>query len=376
MPTIPPQLDETPPKDAEGQLEPLAPVEPLKPDAPLSFVPHDAEGQAVAPRAKIRTTRFGELDEHELLHLLNSIDDERARARFRESVYISLFVWIAVVLLIFFGPKYLWHAPQVISPADALLKQQRLTTLTNPVLPHHASPAPKIDKGTLNKLREMTRKASPAPAAPAPTPAPAPEAHQPAPTQPSPTPPQPLPLAPSPLPRSSAPPVPDTPLPQPVTKPNFNTGGTVSDQMRNLASNPAPRAGSSGAAGISGYTRGVGRGASAGVGGPEILSDTRGVDFNPYLARLMRQIYQQWIPLIPEEAQPPISKQGVTQIRFTINPDGSLAAIHLDGPSGDVALDRAAWGSVNGQIFPPLPKQFLGPNLELRIHYLVNTNKE
>jgi outer membrane biosynthesis protein TonB len=242
------------------------------------------------------------------------------------------------------------------------------------VLPHHASPAPKIDKGTLNKLREMTRKTSPAPAPPAPTPAPVAEAHQPAPPAPT-QPAQPLPSAPSPIPRSSAQPVPDTPLPQPAPKPNFNSGGTVSDQMRNLASNPAPRAGSIGAAGISGYTRG-GRGASAGVGGPEILSDTRGVDFQPYLARLMRQIYQQWIPLIPEEAQPPISKQGVTQVRFKINADGSLGGIWLDGPSGDVALDRAAWGSVNGQIFPPLPKQFLGPNLELRIHYLVNTTKE
>jgi TonB family protein len=156
----------------------------------------------------------------------------------------------------------------------------------------------------------------------------------------------------------------------------MNAGSSVSDQMRNLANNPAPRPGSIGAAGISGYTRGNGRSASAGVGGPEILSDTRGVDFQPYLGRIMRQIYQQWIPLIPEEAQPPLSKQGVTQIRFTINPDGSLAAIHLDGPSGDVALDRAAWGSVNGQIFPRLPKEFTGPNLELRVHYLVNTTKE
>jgi hypothetical protein len=26
--------------------------------------------------------------------------------------------------------------------------------------------------------------------------------------------------------------------------------------------------------------------------------------------------------------------------------------------------------------FPPLPKQFTGPNLELRIHYLVNKTTE
>jgi outer membrane biosynthesis protein TonB len=324
---------------------------------------------------RIRSARFGELDEHELVHLLDSIEDERARARFRESIYISLFVWIAVALLVFFGPKYLWHAPQLISPAEALLRQEKLTTLTNPVLPHRAVPAPKIDNGTLKKLREMTPKPAPAPT-PTPAPTPVPEARQPAPVTPTPQPTQPLPSAPTPVPRSNAAPVPDAPLPQPTSRPNFSSGKTDSETMRELARNPAPRGSGGGGGGIFGSTRGGGRGAQAGVGGPEILSDTQGVDFQPYLGRLMRQIYQQWIPLIPEEAQPPLSKQGVTQIRFTINPDGSLAAIHLDGPSGDVALDRAAWGSVNGQIFPRLPKEFTGPNLELRVHYLVNTTKE
>jgi TonB family protein len=365
MPTTPPQLDETTPNDPE------TPPEPLKPGVPLSFVPHNGEGEAVPAQIKFRSARFGELDEHELIHLLDSIEDERARARFRESIYISLFVWIAIALLIFFGPKYLWHAPQLISPAEALMQ-------TNPVLPHHASPAPKIDKGTLNKIREMTPKpAAAAPkAVPAPSPAAEPESRQPTPASPAPIQPA-LPVAPAPIPHSNAPPVPNAPIPQPATRPTFSTGGTVSDQMHDLASNPSPRGGSlGGGGGIGGNTRRDGRGASAGVGGPEILSDTQGVDFQPYLGRLMRQIYQQWIPLIPEEAQPPLNKQGVTRIRFTINPDGSLAAIHLDGPSGDVALDRAAWGSVNGQIFPPLPKQFTGPNLELRVHYLVNVSKE
>ena len=35
---------------------------------------------------KVRTGRFGELEEHELIHLLDSLDDERAKARFRESI--------------------------------------------------------------------------------------------------------------------------------------------------------------------------------------------------------------------------------------------------------------------------------------------------
>ena len=41
------------------------------------------------------------------------------------------------------------------------------------------------------------------------------------------------------------------------------------------------------------------------------------------------------------------------------------------------AIDRAAWGSITGVgQFPPLPKEVHGPNLELRIHYLVNKNPE
>ena len=48
------------------------------------------------------------------------------------------------------------------------------------------------------------------------------------------------------------------------------------------------------------------------------------------------------------------------------------AAPGLDGPSGDMAIDKAAWGAITGTTFPPLPKDFHGQNLELRIDFLVN----
>jgi TonB family protein len=111
--------------------------------------------------------------------------------------------------------------------------------------------------------------------------------------------------------------------------------------------------------------------------GVDILSDTMGVDFNPYLRRILHDIYVTWLPLIPEEARPPLNKQGETLIRFTILPDGRIGAMRLDGSTQDQALDRAAWGSITGVgQFPPLPKEFHGPNLELRIHYLVNKRPE
>jgi hypothetical protein len=47
--------------------------------------------------------------------------------------------------------------------------------------------------------------------------------------------------------------------------------------------------------------------------------------------------------------------------------DGSMM---LEGSSGDVALDRAAWGALTGSNFPPLPKEFHGQYLELRFLFV------
>jgi hypothetical protein len=38
-----------------------------------------------------------------------------------------------------------------------------------------------------------------------------------------------------------------------------------------------------------------------------------------------------------------------------------------------MALDRAAWNSITSEgQFPPLPKQFHGPNLQLRVGFFYN----
>jgi TonB family protein len=378
MQTTPPQIDpERPrmqpetPQDADDQ--PSTPETPV-PGAPVSVVPHEGSSRTVSAPVRIRTNRFGHLEEHELIKLLDTIEDERARGRFRESIYISLFVWLAIAWVLFYGPRYLWHSPQLITPADAL-HQQEVVQLNAPILRHHAmAPPPKIDKGMLAKLRAMEPKRTAAPPAPAPTPvqptepehAPPPAMTQP--TQPVPAPALPLPSAPKPAARSAEP---DAPTPQPSTRPSFNTGRTASDDMQQAMAG-SQSAGSDRHVGVSGSNRGTGVGS-----GVDILSDTQGVNFQPYLGRIIHLIYQQWLPLLPEEARPPLNKQGGTLIRFTINPDGTVAAMHLDGSTHDVALDKAAWGSIVGVgQFPPLPKQFHGPNLELRINYSVNQNLE
>jgi TonB family protein len=370
MPTTPPQID--------PESSPTQPETPQRgpgsndtgasaPKGRVSVVPHEAESGTVVAPVRIRTNRYGELEEHELVHLLDTIADERARARFRESIYISLFIWLAIAWVAFYGPKYLWHAPELITPTQAL-QQQALIQLNAPRLPHHAfAPPPKIDRGTLAKLRAMEPPPQPTTAAP-PQPTP-PVATQP--TQPVPSPTLPMPVAPhAEQPRTAAP-VPDAPAPQP-TKPSFNTPLSAGQDMQQ-AMRGSQTASDNRSVGITGGSRG---GAKVGQG-VDILSDTQGVNFQPYLQRILREIYEQWIPLLPEETRPPLSKQGTTLIRFTINPDGTIAAMHLDGSTHDDALNRAAWGSITGVgQFPPLPKQFHGPNLELRIHYLVNHDTE
>jgi TonB family protein len=313
---------------------------------------------------KVRTGRYGELDEHELIHLLDSLDDERSKARFRESIYISVIVYLAIVWFLFYGPRVLFHQPRLISPVEVLKEREKqLTFLDSPK--NLLRPTPKankatpqrnaqpLDQKTLQQLQAM-RKAEPPPA-PAPV--------QPAPTQATPTPPTPQPPPPAPQPNQQA--LVEAPKPAP-TRPNFgNPNQSPGDAIRKAAQDAArDRGGDYNAP--SGGRQGMGEGA-------EILSDTQGVDFGPYIRRILEDIRRNWYPLIPEEARPPLNKQGETLIRFTILPDGRIAAMNLDGSSQDQAIDRACWGGITGVgQFPPLPANFHGPNLELRIDFLTN----
>jgi len=345
----------------------LKPAEPdqraADPNAPVSFVPHAAPGELPPVPMRIRTNRYGELEEHELIRLLDSIEDERARSRFRESIYISCFVWLIVVWVIFYGPRYLWHAPQLINPADAIRKQE-LTQLNAPVLHDVPRLAPKpvprqLDNNTIKQLQAMKHETP----APAPTPTPAPSNVPPTP--------QPVAPPPTPTPRAVNPIIPEAPAPQRPTQPTQPNFNQPSNSLKDAIIASVHNHGSGGNGMVS-----TGKGAAVGMGPVQILSDTQGVDFNDYLRRLVATTYHAWIPLLPEETEPPISKQGETWITFTILPDGRLAPppeMRLEASTHDVAIDKAAWGSLvsQGQL-PPLPSQFHGPGLTLRFHFIVN----
>ncbi|HEV2114712.1 MAG TPA: energy transducer TonB, partial [Terriglobales bacterium] len=234
---------------------------------------------------------------------------------------------------------------------------------------------PTIDKKTLQELRDMRRPGPPgAPSAPAqPNPAVPAQPQQMAQAQPSPS--------------------PTGGGASAQTNPQQSQLQLPAEQARKSGPNPFAQAQSAGAA-IQQATReaAAARGSSGGGAGGEfgmamgphggiasnldILSDTQGVDFGPYLSRVVQVVRINWYNLIPEVARPPLLKKGKVSIEFAIMPNGSVAGMRLAGPSGDVSLDRAAWGGITASSpFEPLPHEFHGPYLALRFNFYYNPNK-
>lgn len=326
-----------------------------------------------------RPSRYSDLEQHELIHLLDEVDDERAKARFRESVYIAVIFWLLFLSLLRWGPSYLWKQPHIITEVRPD-EQKQFTMLNLP--PDMVKKIPRTKPAPQIAERDQVGQ-SPKPSPEAPNPSAGqhtPPAPQPAP-QNAPPQPQNAPQNTAPQPQqqpqnqlrqqprpTQQPPLADAPRPniQQPTKPNFGMS-SAGESIRQATQ--GARSGGSHSYG----DYGTGPTRNGGTTGTQILSDTQGVDFGKYLQRLLHDIKRNWDPLIPEECKPPILKQGITGIRFTINKDGSIAAMNLDYKSGDVAIDKAAWGSITalGQA-QPLPPEFHGPNLTLRIEFRVN----
>ncbi|HEY0784856.1 MAG TPA: TonB family protein [Acidobacteriaceae bacterium] len=323
------------------------------------------------PRTPRRGGRQGYegLESYDLLHIIDDLEDERARALLREKIWIALLLHVLVFLYLLFGPRYIHHV-RVVDPSTEMRDhEQQMTMLNLPpdalktVRPKQAAPTPEesrphVDTKTLEALRRQ---------APPPPPTRQPEAPRPQTAEQQPPTPPPVQRPALPLPQNQAAQV-EAPAPRP-TQPNFTSGPATPGEAVEQAARQASRGG------YSGGGDGVNApGAHGGMNGAvDVLSPTLGVDFGPYIQRVIYDTKRAWYPIIPPSAQPPLSKQGRVLIRFKIMPDGSVKEMTLEGPSGDVSLDRAAWGGIKyGAPFPPLPKDFKGPFLELRFYFLYN----
>lgn len=101
----------------------------------------------------------------------------------------------------------------------------------------------------------------------------------------------------------------------------------------------------------------------------DVLSDTRGVDFGPYLKTVIKTVKQNWYKSLPEK----LTTKGNVSIEFVILQDGKVVNMRRAEISGNALLDKGAWDAVTASNpFPPLPSEFSGPSLALRLHFYYN----
>ena len=324
-------------------------------------------------------------------HLLIQLQDDLQRSRRREAAWISLVVHLVLLIIVFNFTrieKYLpWH-PVVVLP-QSFAKDKGITFLTLPPDEQKVTRKPNTniqsdkDRVATSRRPELDPKElrkilpSPPPGAPgmrgpnAPQPSPPPQAmmQNPPSLQPQ---------------QQGAPasqrPQFDTPqtaqLQAPAQPKNsfrqFAQGMSASSAIQEAEQAAAARRGAGGGGQEGDF--GLGTGAHGRqLGALDVLSDTQGVDFGPYLQRIVHDVRENWYRAIPESAE---MKKGKLQIEFAITKDGKVADMQLTMGSGDTALDRAAWAGITASNpFPPLPSEFTGPYLALRFRFYYNPDQ-
>jgi TonB family protein len=365
------------------------------PTDPASSAPSEPEAGRPSQEPRYWESAYRDITEAPTVVL--QLQDDLSRARRSEAFWLSVVAHLVVVLLLVNSQRLARLMPRhtvvmavPVSPQDkdttflALPPDEQQVTKrpnTNVLSDKDriaTSKTPQLNRDELKKILDSSRMGRPGPIAP-PTPAarPAPPAaasNQGAPQvgqqQAAPPPPPANQMA-----KLQTPPPPTSSTP----KPSFNTGNMSAGSLIAQAAQAA-------AANRGAYSGGddgdfgavMGRQPTAAMGPMEILSDTQGVDFGPYLQRILHDVKMNWYNLVPESARPPIMKKGKVAIEFAIMKDGSVRGMQLEpgGSSGDPALDRAAWGGITGSSpFPPLPPEFHGQYLALRFHFFYNPDR-
>jgi TonB family protein len=322
-------------------------------------------------------TAYRDLDDDARVpHLLIQLQDDLERSRRREAIYISIIVHVIVILLLYFG-KYLPHPvvavkrsnPQDLTflelPSDLQkVPQKPDTNIISDKNRIATTRHPELDVKELRKIL-----ASPPPGAPGSSGVPQPPAQSSAglaQNQPAPQ------LQQAPNPQIAQLQTPATPNVASEFK-KYSGSQYAGSATEDAARAAAARRGAGGQGDNGDF--GLGTGAHGRqVGGLEVLSDTMGVDFGPYLQRVLHDVKQNWYNAIPVSAE---MKHGSLVIEFAIMKDGSVAGMKLVTPSGDIPLDRAAWAGISASNpFPTLPAEFGGQYLALRFKFFYNPTKE
>jgi TonB family protein len=154
-------------------------------------------------------------------------------------------------------------------------------------------------------------------------------------------------------------------------------GNTIQEAIRSAA-----RGGSGGglvvgdiggAPGIGGIGEGINMPPSPGrqASNLELLSDPMGVDFRPYLIKILAAVRRNWFAVMPEAAR--LGRAGRVGIQFAVARDGSVPKLVIVTHSGTDALDRAAVAGISASNpFPPLPAEFRGQQVRLQFNFQYN----
>ena len=326
------------------------------------------------------------------IHLLVEFDPELARWRRRALFLTSAFLHIFLILFIIFAPDILRRGQIMMGiPVTARPNQQVTTLFLPPDLlkalrqpPPQARPSdknrqaqgrsPTIDPNGLHMPYSRGNTPEPEIARGGGQPSPPPAA------------------APTPPPASPQPePTPPSPKPEPETAaglrledvtppagggagkfhvPSMTPGQAIHESLQ-AAARGGYHAGSGGGSGGDSDNEFNNLHPNFSTEAPTILSDTRGVDFGPYLARIVFLVKRNWISIIPESAR--LGEKGRVGVVFKILKDGSMPQERMVASSGSDPLDRAAFNAIHASVpFPPLPQEFTGEDLVLQFIFLYN----
>ena len=313
------------------------------------------------------------------LHLLTDWSDPAGRARMARSIVLSLLINCAAIVFLLVMPESLMQPP------PRLVRVPRVTALVDPpfIL---TQKEPNLGK-VIREVRsaDLTPRVK-APAGPSPEPqAPAPRKQAALPPPPPKTSPQtPLPEPPKLEIAASEParltlPVSTPQVPQPKPQSPFEDVAPITPvpASQRVVEIPGPSVANA----IRGNLKGPGANIpgtaqfpSSGAELPQLLSDPQGVDFRPYLARVLAAVKQYWEVIMPPSVK--AGRRGNVSVQFAIQHDGMVRTVAFVAQTGDASMDNAAISAISGGgPFGPLPSSYRGNEIHVQMNFAYNAPK-
>ena len=165
------------------------------------------------------------------------------------------------------------------------------------------------------------------------------------------------------------------PVPKAAVNPALVAQNPIQDAVRNISRNGASGSQAVGDAAAELEATGPGLNLPPSAGRPrsslELKSDPMGVDFKPYLVRVLATVRRNWFAIYPETAR--MGQRGRVLVEFAVAPDGTITKVVFAQQSGSRSLDEAAVAALSASNrLPPLPTDFKGNRVVLQFTFSYN----